>query len=151
MTTQTIEQITTALQKLMYFSYVAFLKTNQGFEIEDERNGYESEQFTEDIQEDCGIEFSRATTERYGADYTLHYSAVGWLADLLTNHDLPLIFTSHFPNQGGGDQENIIDARDTDCPIEYDIDKLVKLSDDELLAIHQKLHAQITFLKLKYQ
>ena len=102
-----IEQITNALQKLMFYSYKSFLKNNDGFEIEDERNGYESEQFTDEIQTDCGIEFLRASTERYGADYILHYGMVGWLAELFSAYKLPLAFTSDLQNRSGGDQAYI--------------------------------------------
>lgn len=151
MKTQNIEQITNALQQLMYWSYVAFLKANKGFEIEDERNGYQSEQFTEDIRLNCGIEFLKATTIRYGSDYTLHYKMVWWLADLFANHKLPLMFTCEFPNQTGGDQDYIMEPSDIDYPIQYDINELEKLSEEDLLSILKVLQQQITLITIKYQ
>lgn len=147
MSTQTI---TNALQKLMHFSYVAFLKSNDGFEIEDERNGYESEQFTQEIQIDCGVQFLRATTERYGGDYTLHYKMVEWLAELFLAYQLPITFTSKLYNSSGGDQAYINSLGDIDDEVDYDLDALGKLSDIDLLKISEKLKNQISFLTLKY-
>ena len=147
MSTQTI---TNALQKLMHFSYVAFLKSNDGFEIEDERNGYESEQFTQEIQVDCGIQFWRATTERYGGDYTLHYEMVEWLAELFSAYQLPLIFTSKLPNSSGSDQLYINNSGGINNEIVYDLDALGKLSKSDLVKIGEKLELQISFLILKY-
>jgi len=146
-----IEQITNALQKLMFYSYKSFLKNNDGFEIEDERNGYESEQFTNEIQTDCGIEFLRATTERYGADYTLHYGMVAWLAELFSAYKLPLAFTSDLQNRSGGDQAYIKSLGYVSDEIKYDLTALSGLSKDELLTICDKLEAQVSFLTLKYQ
>jgi hypothetical protein len=146
-----IEQITDALQKLIFYSYKSFLKNNDGFEIEDERNGYESEQFTDEIQTDCGIEFLRATTERYGADYTLHYGMVGWLADLFSAYKLPLAFTSDLQNRSGGDQAYINSLGYVSDEIKYDLTALSGLSKDDLLTICDKLEAQVSFLTLKYQ
>ena len=146
-----IEQITNALQKLMFYSYKAFLKNNDGFEIEDERNGYESEQFTDEIQTDCGIKFLRATTERYGADYTLHYGMVGWLAELFSAYKLPLAFTCELRNSDGGDQEYINSLGYVSDVIEYDLTALGGLSKNDLLTICNKLEAQVSFLTLKYQ
>ena len=151
MKTPNIEQVTNALQRLVYYSYKAFLKTNNGFEIEDERNGYESEQFTDDIQADCGIEFLRATTERYGADYTLHYGMVEWLAELFSAYKLPLSFTSDLRNSDGGDQEYINSLGYVSDEIKYDLNTLSDLSKDDLRTICTKLEAQVSFLTLKYQ
>jgi hypothetical protein len=147
MSTQTI---TNALQKLMHFSYVAFLKSNDGFEIEDERNGYESEQFTQEIQVDCGIQFLRATTERYGGDYTLHYKMVEWLAELFSAYQLPLKFTSKLRNNNGGDQAYVNRLGEVNNEINYDLDALGKLSKSDLIKICEKLELQISFLVLKY-
>ena len=146
-----IEQITNALQKLMFYSYKSFLKNNDGFEIEDERNGYESEQFTDEIQTDCGIEFLRASTERYGADYILHYGMVGWLAELFSAYKLPLAFTSDLQNRSGGDQAYINSLGDVSDEIKYDLTTLSGLSKDDLLTICDKLESHISFLTLKYQ
>ena len=151
MKTANIEQVTNALQKLVYYSYKAFLKNNNGFEIEDERNGYESEQFTDDIQADCGIEFLRATTERYGADYTLHYGMVGWLAELFSVYKLPLAFTSDLQNRSGGDQAYINSLGYVGDAIKCDLTALNGLSKNDLLTICEKLEAQVSFVTLKYQ
>ena len=146
-----IHQIKKALQALVYYSYKAFLKSNKGFEIEDERNGYESEQFTDDMQADCGIEFLRATTERYGADYTLHYGMVKWLAELFSSYKLPLAFTSDLQNSSGGDQAYINSLGYVSDVIEYDLIALSGLSEEDLLTICNKLEAQVSFIALKYQ
>ena len=151
MTMQLIEKITNELQKLVYYSYKAFLKNNNGFEIEDERNGYESEQFSGDIQADCGIEFLRATTERYGADYTLHYGMVEWLAELFSVYKLPLAFTSDLQNRSGGDQTYINSLGYVSDAIEYDLTALSELSKENLLTICNKLETQLSYLTLKYQ
>lgn len=146
-----IEQITNTLQKLVYFSYKAFLKTNNGFEIEDERNGYESEQFADDIQVDCGIQFWKATTERYGADYTLHYEMADWLSQLFSTYKLPLTFTSELKNGNGGDQAYINSLAYVGEEIEYDLTALSSMGVDDLQAICNKLEAQLSYLTLKYQ
>lgn len=151
METANIEQVTIALQRLVYYSYKAFLKNNNGFEIEDERNGYESEQFTDEIQAECGIAFLRATTERYGADYKLHYVMVGWLAELFSVYKLPLAFTSDLQNRDGGDQAYINSLGYVSDAIKYDLTALSGLSKDDLLTICNKLEVQISFLILKYQ
>lgn len=151
MSEEKYRQITTSLQKLMCFSYVAFLNSNDGFEIEDERNGYESEQFTEDIQADCGVQFWRATTERYGADYTLHYKMVNWLAELFTEHKLPLSFTSNMRNSSGGDQAYIKRLSEVNNDVKYDLTVFKQLSNENLEKIVEKLNAQLSFVTLKYQ
>jgi len=146
-----IEQITNALQKLMFYSYKSFLKSNDGFEIEDERNGYESEQFTEVIQSECGIKFDKATTERYGADYILHYKMADWLAELFSAHELPIQFTSQLKNRSGGDQIYVNRLGDIDVEIDYD-QKILGSIDEVILGnILNKLEAQLSFLALKYQ
>lgn len=151
MSNKKYQQITQSLQKLMFFSYVAFLNTNDGFEIEDERNGYESEQFTEEIQADCGIQFWRATTERYGADYTLHYKIVAWLEELFNEYKLPLSFTSTMRNNSGGDQAYIKRLGEINNDVEYDLVALKKVSDLDLEKIIEKLNIQLSFVTLKYQ
>ena len=146
-----IEQITNALQKLMFYSYKSFLKSNDGFEIEDERNGYESEQFTEVIQSECGIKFDKATTERYGADYILHYKMTDWLAELFSAHKLPMQFTSQLKNRSGGDQIYVIRLGDIDVDIDYDQKILGSIDEVSLGNILNKLEAQLSFLAIKYQ
>lgn len=134
----------------MCLSYSVFLKNNDGFEIEDERNGYESEQFTEDIQRECGIQFWRATTERYGADYTLHYKMVEWLAELFSKHQLPLTFTSTLRNNCGSDQAYVKRLGEINNDVEYDLNALNKLNASDIEVISEKLDSQISFLTLKY-
>jgi hypothetical protein len=145
-----INQISIALQALMVFSYKAHLKSSNGFEIEDERNGYESEQFAEDIQSDCGIQFLRATTSRYGADYELHYKMVGWLAELINSHNLPLTFTSSAVNTNGTDQIYITSVNAINNEVAYETAILDELDDKDYLQIIEKLNSQLTYLTLKY-
>ncbi len=145
-----ITQITIALQALMMFSYKAHLKNNNGFEIEDERNGYESEQFAEVIQSDCGIKFLRATTSRYGADYELHYKMVSWLAEFFNSYNLPLTFTSSTVNNSGTDQIFITNVSAINNEVTYETARLEALDDRDLLKIIEKLNSQLTYLTLKY-
>lgn len=145
-----IIQISIALQALMMFSYKAHLKSSNGFEIEDERNGYESEQFAEVIQSDCGIQFLRATTSRYGADYELHYKMVSWLADFFNSYNLPLTFTSSTVNTSGTDQIYITRVSAIDNEVAYETAALEELEDTDLLQIIEKLNSQLTYLTLKY-
>ncbi len=150
MSSNYINQIAVALQSLVLFSYKAHFKSSTGFEFEDERNGYESEQFTEQIQAECGVQFWRATTERYGGDYTLHYKMSFWLKELFNKYDLPLTFTSFCENSNGTDQAYIKNVNVIDNIIYYDKARLEELKEDALLDIANKLASQLTFLSMKY-
>ncbi len=151
MSSNYINQIAVALQSLVLFSYKAHFKSSTGFEFEDERNGYESEQFTEQIQAECGVQFWRATTERYGGDYTLHYKMSFWLKELFIKYDLPLTFTSCCENKDGTDQAYITDTNVINNKIIYYEDRLKQLNEEDLLDITNKLASQLTFLSIKYK
>jgi len=145
-----LKQIKKHLNALVRFSYEDFFKQNVEFILEDDRNGYDSDNFSNHAQDVFGISLQNVTTEKIGADFKLNYLPVTWLHQIFDSYGLRCKFTGTLDNKNAYEQIFVDNAKKFETELKLSIDNINKLSADQLNSLVSDLEKKMTFIYLEY-
>ena len=131
------------LNALVRFSYADFFKQNNEFVLEDERNGYDSDNFFDDTQDIFGVSLKNVTTERIGADFNLNYLPVSWLNQLFDEYGLACKLMGTIENRNAYEQIFVDSAKKFDVELIVAIDNLDELNEDRLNSLVSDLEKKM--------
>jgi hypothetical protein len=143
-----IEKIKLYFDNAIRIGLINYLKTNDGFQINNTEDGYESDNFSEDIQQKIGISLKSSTYYNYGGDFELVFDCKGELLEILQQHKMETEFLALFENRFNSQELYLIKGYSINFKIIYPLKKDIYISQASVISVANKLDKLFTFINL---
>jgi hypothetical protein len=143
-----IEKIKLYFDNAVRIGIKNYLKTNDGFQINNTDDGYESDNFTEDIQQQIGISLKSSTCSNYGGDFELVFECRGELLEILKQHKMPTEFLALFENKFNSQELYLIKRNSINFKIIYPLKNDISISQASVISVAKKIDKLFSFIIL---
>jgi hypothetical protein len=125
-----------------------YLRTNDGFQINDTDDGYKSDNFSEDLQQKVGISLKSSTCYNCGDEFELVFECKGELLEILNKHEMPTEFLALFKNKNQSQEMYLIKRNALDFKIKYPIKNSIFIPQTSITKAATELEKLFSYINL---